>query len=98
MRVVQGHQHTGFFRLAGHEKLFGKIAPDFYKDPAATNKKLKLFYMSCGTEDPRLPYQKKALDDFRNHGITVTFAEFPGAHEWKVWRHSLADLAPKLFR
>jgi enterochelin esterase-like enzyme len=28
----------------------------------------------------------------------VTFAAFPGAHEWKVWRHSLADLAPKLFR
>ncbi len=75
-----------------------KIAPGFYADPAATNKKLKLFYMSCGTEDPRLPFQKKALEDFRNHQIKVTFAEFPGAHEWKVWRHSLADLAPKLFR
>ena len=75
-----------------------KIAPDFYTDPAATNKKLKLFYMSCGTEDPRLPFQKKALEDFQSHKIRVTFAAFPGAHEWKVWRHSLADLAPKLFR
>ncbi|MFN7920357.1 MAG: alpha/beta hydrolase-fold protein [Bryobacteraceae bacterium] len=75
-----------------------KIAPGFYKDPAAVNKKLKLFYMSCGTEDPRMPFQKKALEDFRSHRIEVTFAEFPGAHEWKVWRHSLADLAPKLFR
>jgi enterochelin esterase-like enzyme len=44
-----------------------RIAPGFYSDPAATNKKLKLFYMSCGTEDPRLPFQKKALEDFRNH-------------------------------
>lgn len=75
-----------------------KIAPDFYKDPVATNRKLKLFYMSCGTEDPRLPFQKKALEDFQAHKINVTFAAFPGAHEWKVWRHSLADLAPKLFR
>lgn len=75
-----------------------KIAPDFYTDPAATNKKLKLFYMSCGTEDPRMPFQKKALEDFESHKIKVTFAAFPGAHEWKVWRHSLADLAPKLFR
>jgi enterochelin esterase family protein len=75
-----------------------KIAPGFYNDPAAVNKKLKLFYMSCGTEDPRMPFQKKALEDFQNHRIKVTFAEFPGAHEWKVWRHSLADLAPKLFR
>lgn len=88
-----------FGGVAGYGQFdLDKIAPDFYKDPAATNKKLKLFYMSCGAEDPRLPYQKKALDDFRNHGITVTFAEFPGAHEWKVWRHSLAGLAPKLFR
>jgi len=75
-----------------------KISPGFYKDPAATNKKLKLFYMSCGTEDPRLPFQKKALAEFQGHKINVTFASFPGAHEWKVWRHSLADLAPKLFR
>jgi enterochelin esterase-like enzyme len=75
-----------------------KIAPDFYKDPAATNKKLKLFYMSCGTDDPRMPFQKKALEDFQAHKINVTFAAFPGAHEWKVWRHSLSDVAPKLFR
>jgi enterochelin esterase-like enzyme len=75
-----------------------KISPGFYKDPAATNKKLKLFYMSCGTDDPRLPFQKKAHEDFQSHKINVTFATFPGAHEWKVWRHSLADLAPKLFR
>ncbi|HTS24487.1 MAG TPA: alpha/beta hydrolase-fold protein [Bryobacteraceae bacterium] len=75
-----------------------KVAPGFYRDPAATNKKLKLFYMSCGTDDPRMPFQKKALEDFQAHKINVTFAPFPGAHEWKVWRHSLADLAPKLFR
>jgi enterochelin esterase family protein len=75
-----------------------KLSPGFYKDPAATNKKLKLFYMSCGSEDPRMPFQKKAFEDFQSHKINVTFAAFPGAHEWKVWRHSLADLAPKLFR
>jgi enterochelin esterase family protein len=75
-----------------------KIAPGFYSDPAAANRKLKLLYMSCGTEDPRMPFQKKALEDFQSHRIKVTFAEFPGMHEWKVWRHSLADLAPRLFR
>ncbi|HEY2013750.1 MAG TPA: alpha/beta hydrolase-fold protein [Bryobacteraceae bacterium] len=75
-----------------------KISPGFYKDPAATNKKLKLFYISCGSDDPRMPFQKKALEDFQSHKINVTFAAFPGVHEWKVWRHSLADLAPKLFR
>jgi enterochelin esterase-like enzyme len=68
-----------------------KVAPGFYAGPSATNKKLKLFYMSCGIEDPRMPFHKKALADFQGHGIKVTFAEFSGAHEWKVWRYSLAD-------
>jgi enterochelin esterase-like enzyme len=49
-------------------------------------------------EDPRMPFQKKALEDFQSHKINVTFAAFPGAHEWNVSRHSLADLAPRLFR
>jgi enterochelin esterase-like enzyme len=74
------------------------VAPGFFKDPAASNKKVKLFYMSVGTEDPRLAAHKKALEDFQAHKINVTFATFPGAHEWKVWRHSFADFAPKLFR
>ncbi len=88
-----------FGGVAGYAKFdVEKISPGFYADPAATNRKLKLLYMSCGTEDPRMPFQKKALEEFQNHNIRVTFASFPGAHEWKVWRHSLADLAPKLFR
>ena len=95
-----GELSAGVFGGATGYADFGieKLAPDFYKDPAATNKRLKLFYMSCGTEDPRLPFQKKAVENFQNHKINVTFSAFPGAHEWKVWRNALADLAPKLFR
>jgi enterochelin esterase family protein len=91
---------SGMFGGAGSYAPYDieKVAPGFMKDPAATNKKMKLFYMSCGTEDPRLPFQKKALDEFQGHKIKVVFQAFPGAHEWKVWRHSLADLAPRLFQ
>ena len=75
-----------------------KLAPGFYKDPAATNKRIKLFYMSCGTEDPRLPFQKKAVENFQSRKINVAYSWFPGEHEWKVWRAALNDLAPRLFR
>ena len=30
--------------------------------------------------------------------IPVVLKSYPGEHEWKVWRHSLADMAPMLFR
>jgi enterochelin esterase family protein len=75
-----------------------KISPGFLKDSGATNRRLKLLYFSCGTEDPRMPFQTKAADNLRAHGIKLTFRSFPGAHEWRVWRSSLADFAPLLFR
>jgi enterochelin esterase-like enzyme len=75
-----------------------KISPGFLKDAAATNKKLKLLYFSCGADDPRMPFQKKVAEDFRNAKIVLTFKEYPGAHEWRVWRNSLADVAGLLFQ
>ena len=74
------------------------ISPGFLKDAAATNRKLKLLYFSCGDDDPRMPFQKKVAEDLRNAKITLTFKNFPGAHEWRVWRSSLADVAGMLFR
>jgi enterochelin esterase-like enzyme len=31
-------------------------------------------------------------------GFTPIFMKFAGAHQWKVWRHSLNDFALRLFR
>jgi enterochelin esterase-like enzyme len=75
-----------------------RISPGFLKDAAATNRKLRLLYFSCGDDDPRMPFQKKVAEDFRNAGIVLTFRNYAGAHEWRVWRHSLADLAARLFQ
>jgi enterochelin esterase-like enzyme len=74
-----------------------KISPGFLKDAAATNRKLKLLYFSCGDDDPRMPFQKKVVEDFRNAKIVLTFESYPGAHEWRVWRNSLAAVVGKLF-
>jgi enterochelin esterase-like enzyme len=45
-----------------------------------------------------MPFQKKVADTFRAAGVTLTFRNFAGAHEWRVWRASLADVAGLLFR
>jgi enterochelin esterase-like enzyme len=74
------------------------ISPGFLKDAAATNRKLKLLYFSCGDDDPRMPFQKKVAEDFRTAKIALTFKNYPGAHEWRVWRNSLADVAGMLFQ
>jgi enterochelin esterase family protein len=72
--------------------------PGFLEDSAAANRKLKLLFLSCGTEDPRMPGQLNLADTLKERGIHYTWFPTPGAHEWKVWRHALAELMPKLFR
>ncbi len=69
-----------------------------FKDANAFNKKLKLFYISVGTEE-KFPI-KKAYEELVNHGIkNLVFFESQGtAHEWLTWRRSLYDFAPRLFR
>jgi enterochelin esterase family protein len=75
-----------------------KSFPGLLKDPSGTNQKLKVLYMSCGTEDSRLPFQKQVAESLRNHQIKLTFESYPGTHEWRPWRNSLASFAPRLFR
>lgn len=91
---------TGAFGGVGGYGAFDvdKIAPGFLKDAAATNKKLKLLFFSCGDDDPRMPFQKKVAEDFRNAKIALTFKNYAGAHEWRVWRNSLSDVASMMFQ
>ncbi len=75
-----------------------KINPEFLGNPAATSKKLRLLFFSCGTEDPRMEGMAKIAQELNSRKIPVVLKSYPGEHEWKVWRHSLADMAPMLFR
>jgi enterochelin esterase family protein len=74
------------------------IVPGLFANVPQRQARLKLLYMSCGTGDPRLPFQKKAFDELTARGYKPIFQDFSGAHVWKVWRHSLHDFAPRLFR
>jgi enterochelin esterase-like enzyme len=75
-----------------------KYLPGFLENPASVNGRLRLFYLSCGAEDPRFTGQLDLGDVLKAHNIHYVWFPTPGAHEWKVWRHALADFAPRLFR
>ena len=75
-----------------------KAVPGFFDDPASMNKRLRLLFLSCGTEDPRYQGQLDLADALTKHNIRHQWYSTPGAHEWKVWRHSLAELLPRLFQ
>jgi enterochelin esterase family protein len=72
--------------------------PGLLTNARSFNESLKLFYISVGEQDPRLEPTKKAVANFKSHGLKVEFASFPGGHEWQVWRKSLHDFAQRVFK
>ena len=72
--------------------------PGLLTNSKSFNERLKVLYISVGEQDPRIEATKKAVEDFKSHGLKVEFASFPGGHEWQVWRKSLHDFAQRIFR
>jgi enterochelin esterase family protein len=74
------------------------IIPGILSNPGSFNNKLKVFYMSVGEQDPRIEPTRKLVQTFKEKGLKVEFASFPGSHEWQVWRKSLHDFAQQIFK
>ena len=66
--------------------------------PEKFNKKLNVFYISVGEQDPRFEFTKKMVQNCRTKGLKVEFSSFAGSHEWQVWRKSLHDFAQRIFK
>ncbi len=106
-----GHTiYTGF----SHPELFsalGIFSPGLPRDfdtrfksvvdnPKAFNAKVPTIWISCGDNDstvqyPRIRTWAESLD---KAGLKETFKTYSGAHTWPVWRNSLSDFAPLLFK
>jgi enterochelin esterase-like enzyme len=65
---------------------------------ANANKKLKLLWIACGTEDHLIKINRQFKSWLKDKNIQHTDIETPGMHTWMVWRRNLATLAPLLFR
>jgi enterochelin esterase family protein len=70
-----------------------------FADPAAFNRKVRLFWVGAGLAEPNM---HKPAEDLHaaldKAGIRNIFFECPFAHEWQTWRYDLNDFAPRLFR
>jgi len=63
-------------------------------------KRLKLLWLSVGTEDSSaaFPNTPHLLAMLRGHGIKHIYRETGGDHTWINWRRYLNEFAPLLFR
>jgi enterochelin esterase family protein len=88
----------GGIRTSGSGFDAEKEIPGLLTKSAEFNRKLDLFYISCGEQDMRIEYTKKAVKTMQESGLEVEFNSFPGDHEWQVWRKSLHDFASRVFK
>ena len=65
---------------------------------ASANRKLKLLWIACGTEDGLIKMNREFKSWLKSQGVQYTDIETPGMHTWMVWRRNLTTLAPLLFQ
>jgi enterochelin esterase-like enzyme len=103
--IYTGFSHPDLFSALG---IFSPGLPrDFdtkfaavLKDPKPFDNKVKTVWVACGDNDNTVQYPrvKTWAESLNQHGIPATFHTYSGAHTWPVWRSSLADFAPLIFR
>ena len=102
--LIVGLTHLDLFRYIGafSPVIFNLTAEQDFKeafaDGAATNKKLKQFFIYCGNKDTLFASNKSFHELLDTRQIKHTFVETEGAHVWWNWRDYLTDFAPRLFR
>jgi enterochelin esterase family protein len=88
----------GSFSAGVRGQNFEEQYKDFFADAAATNKKLKVFYIACGKTDSLFPSSQSLADALQKHEIKHSFTASEEGHVWRNWRDYLTEFAPQLFR
>ena len=71
--------------------------PGMLSQPEKFNK-FDVIYLSCGEQDNRIDGMKKFKEILDAKGYNgVVWEQWPGGHEWKVWRRDLAAFVQLIF-
>lgn len=77
-------------------------AEEHFPGSLAKNSKYNCFdvlYLSCGEQDNRIDGMADFRDKLLEAGYKgVVWEQYPGNHEWKVWRRNLHSFVQKIFR
>jgi len=84
----------GAFSSGGLGQDFDKTFPSL---DASANKRIRLLWIACGTEDHLIEANRKFREWLKAKGVDHTDIETPGMHTWMVWRRNLATFCPLLF-
>jgi len=74
------------------------LFPGMYSNPQKYNK-FDVIYLSCGEQDNRIDGMLDFKAQLDSHGYNgVIWEQYPGGHEWKIWRRNLASFVQAVFQ
>jgi enterochelin esterase-like enzyme len=88
----------GFSSGLGNAANFPKTYASLTANAPASNTKIRLLWVGCGTDDGAFGASKAFSEFLTKHDIKHTFRETGGAHTWTVWRRHMQEISPLLFR
>ena len=89
---------VGAFSAGIRNANFEEQYKELLADSAATNKKLKVFYIACGKADSLFAASEACTERWTKHQIKHSFTPSEEGHVWRNWRNYLSDFVPQLFR
>ena len=104
MSNIDKFAYVGGFSGGGliqQDNEFSKMYNGVWADVNAFNQKMKVIYLSIGTDEPANMYQtvNSFHKEMEKTGIKHVYYESPGtSHEWLTWRRSLYQFAGLIFR
>lgn len=72
--------------------------PGIFTNPTKFNK-FDVIYLSCGEQDKRIEGMSEFYSNISEKGYKgVHWEQYPGGHEWKVWRRNLTSFVQLIFK
>jgi len=100
--LLTGLNHLDQFAWVGAFSSGGMDLRDFDTEfpnlDASANKKLKLLWIACGTDDRLITINRQLKSWLKDKGVQFSDIETAGMHTWMIWRRNLSAVAPLLFR
>lgn len=72
--------------------------PKIFDNAKSINNQLDLFWIACGSKDPRFQGHQEFVSLLKNKGIEAEFHKGDFGHEWQFWRNQLRDFSKELFQ
>lgn len=86
------------FLVSGNSQNVEFDYSELFSSPEHYNSVMDVTFVACGEKDMRSEYTGPQVRELTEKGYNVIYREYPGDHEWNVWRAAAKDFIQMIFK